>query len=259
MAKIKDKLWNWGHLEGSHNEIVGIDCRMTPEQFAAQYGIKRAFIVSYGGNIQPPYHDLAKRLTALEEIKWSVLGDSSTPLPEAELGHTEDVIDASVIGNISGGVVDDFFSPVRIGRFTPDVLMKIKKALNDKGLDFWCVLYGHELKDELIPYLSCFDGITFWFWRTGELENMEATLSHVFELADGKPVMLGAYLYDYAARRPMDPAIFEKQISHYFSLLREGKIEGVIFCSSTVGDADLDANHILKQYVARYGDDDVTQ
>lgn len=257
--KIKDKLWNWGHLEGSHNEFVGINCQMTPEQFAEKYGIKKAFIVSYGGNIQPPYHDLAKRFAALEEIKWSVLGDASTPLPDAELGNTEDVIAASKIGNISGGVVDDFFSPKRINRFTPDVLMKMKKALHENGLDFWCVLYGHELKDELAPYLECFDGITFWFWRTEELKNMEHTLEKVFHLAKGKPVMLGAYLYDYAIRRPMDPAIFEQQISRYFSLLRDGKIEGVIFCSSTVGDADLEANRILARYVAQYGNDEIKE
>ena len=36
MAKIGDKLWNWGHLEGSHNECTGMTCAMTPEQFAAE-------------------------------------------------------------------------------------------------------------------------------------------------------------------------------------------------------------------------------
>ena len=93
MAKLSEKLWNWGHLEGSHNAVVNLGCKMTPEGFADAYGIKNAFIVSYGGNIQPPFDALAKRLSCLKEIKWSVLGDASTPLPEAELGNTQDILD----------------------------------------------------------------------------------------------------------------------------------------------------------------------
>ena len=32
MAKLIDKLWSWGHLEGSHNEWLGMDLKMTPEE-----------------------------------------------------------------------------------------------------------------------------------------------------------------------------------------------------------------------------------
>ena len=133
MSKLVEKLWNWGHLEGSHNKATELDCSMTPEQFAEEYGIRNAFIVSYGGNIQPPFDNLAKRLAPLREIKWSVLGDASTPLPEAELGNTEDILNViDIAPNITGGVVDDFFSEARMKRFPPEVLKKIKKALNDK-------------------------------------------------------------------------------------------------------------------------------
>ena len=136
MSKLIDKLWNWGHLEGSHNEYTKMNCNMTPEGFAEEYGIKNSFIISYGGNIQPPFDEFAKRFSVLNEVKWSVLGDASTPLPEAELGNTQDVIDAlEVSGNITGGIVDDFFSPERMERFTPEVLMKITYIV--------CVLFFH--------------------------------------------------------------------------------------------------------------------
>ena len=32
------------------------------------------------------------------------------------------------------------------------------------------------------------------------------------------------------------------------------KIEGVIYCSSTIGDADLETNRMLKKYINMYGD-----
>ena len=253
MTKLSDKLWNWGHLEGSHNHILNLDCQMTPESFAQEYGIKNAFIVSYGGNIQPPYNELAKRFAGLREIKWSVLGDASTPLPEHELGNTLAVCDASESApNISGGVVDDFFSPKRIERFTPGVLKKMKQTLHEKGLDFWCVLYRHEL-EVIKNYLDCFDGITFWIWKCEEIAALDDILEELFHAAEGKPIMLGVYLWDYGTGKIMDPALFTKQVEHYFELLKQRQIEGVIFCSNTIGDADLETNRILKKMIQKHG------
>ena len=260
MAKIIDRLWNWGHLEGSHNAIVGLNCKMTPEEFAKEYGIRNAFIVSYGGNIQPPFDDMAKRFSVLNEVKWSVLGDASTPLPTAELGNTQDILDVLFVGkNITGGVVDDFFSPERMKRFTPEVLKQIKAKLNENGLDFWCVLYNHQLDFELERYIECFDGLTFWIWGADKLDGVEEYLKKVFAIAKGKPVMLGVYLWDYLdeGTKPMDALCLEKQVKRYFDLLEKGEIEGVIFCSSTIGDADLEANRILKRYIAEYGNREI--
>lgn len=231
---------------------------MTPEQFAEEYGIKNAFMVSYGGNITPPFDRLADRLSALKEIKWSVLGDASTPLPEAELGNTEELVAAARgRANISGGVVDDFFSPARTKRFTPKVLSKMKAELNKNGLDFWCVLYAHELEQELEAYLPCFDGITFWIWRLEELKNAEQYFKRVKFLAKGKPLMLGIYLWDYHGERPMEADAFEKQLKYYFGLLKQGNIEGVIFCSGAIGDLRLESNEILKRYIAENGDTEI--
>lgn len=258
--KLVDKLWNWGHLEGSHNKCTGLCCSMTPEQFGQEYGIRKAFIVSYGGNIQPPFDDMAKRFSVLSEVKWSVLGDSSTPLPDAELGNTEDIIAALDAGkNITGGIVDDFFSPERMKRFTPEVLKRIKDTLNARGLDFWCVLYENQLDLDLEAYLECFDGITFWIWKSTELPNTEKHLDKLFALAKGKPTMLGVYLFDYGTGEiPMDPKLFEVQVRLYFNLLKQKKTDGVVFCSSTVVDADLEANRILKRLIAEQGDTEIS-
>ncbi len=262
MAKVIDKLWNWGHLEGSHNKYCKVECNMSPEQFAEEYGIRNSFIVSYGGNIQPPFCDLAKRMSSLNQIKWSVIGDSTSPLPEAELGNTEDVIEtAKCVNNITGGVVDDFFAPERVERFTPEVLSKMKSELNKNDLDFWCVLYNHELDDKFIPYFECFDGISFWIWECKDIVNMDEYLEKVFKLANGKKVMLGVYLWDfcYANNCPMDETLYRKQLSRYFDLLEKGKIEGIIVCSNTLGDADLDTCRILKEYIAEYGEREVAE
>jgi len=257
MAKIVDKLWNWGHLEGSHNKGTGMDCKMTPEEFAEVYGIKNAFVVSYGGNIQPPFAPFAQRFSGLKEVKWSVVGNETDPLANDRLGYTKDILDVlSVAGNITGGVVDDFFSPERMERYTPEVLKEIREAFHEKGLDFWCVLYGHELDFDFDAYLDCFDGITFWIWECPRIPEMQTYLDKLAAKIKDKPVMLGIYLWSYSKneRKPMDPVLFEMQLKYYFQLLRAGKIEGIIFCSSTVGDADLESNRILKRYIRQYGE-----
>ncbi|MBE6762131.1 MAG: hypothetical protein E7551_07560 [Ruminococcaceae bacterium] len=255
MAKLKEKLWNWGHLEGSHNKIVDFNCTMSPEEFAESYGIKNAFIVSYGGNITPPFSGLAERFSSLNQIKWSILGDASTPLPEEKLGNTNDVIEvAKDFKNITGGVVDDFFSPERTKRFTPEVLTEIKENLNKNGLDFWCVLYSHEFDLPLENYVDCFDGITFWIWKSEDIANMKDYFTRLKNLAKNIPVMLGVYLWDYGNGKAMDPKIFENQLAYYFELLKNKEIEGIVFCSNTIGDMPLETNKILKEYIKKYSD-----
>ena len=262
--KLSDKLWNWGHLEGSHNNCRGCEdfnCKMTPEQYAEEYGIRNSFIVSYGGNIQPPFNPFAKRFSGLREVKFSVVGDSSSPLPDAELGNTEDIIAAlGEADNITGAIVDDFFSPKRMERFTPEVLKKIKATLNAKGLDFWCVLYANQLDLDLEKYIECFDGVSFWFWTTPEHAHLEESLDRLFALANGKPVMLGIYVWDYGTGgKPMDINLFQRQLDLYFDFLRQKKIEGIVFCSSTLGDAPLETNKMLKDYIKRYGDEEIPE
>lgn len=258
MARLCEKLWNWGHLEGSHDDYTKSKNTMTPEQFAEEYGVKNAFIISFTGNIQPPFDAMAERFSCVRELKWSVLGDASTPIPEHELGNTPDIIDVLDKANITGGIVDDFFSPERLTRFTPEVLKKIKAELNKHGRDFWCVLYDHQLGLDLSPYVDCFDGVTFWIWNPKNVCHMKEhykTLREIF--GEDKPLMLGIYLYDYEGGCQISADVFESQISYYFDMLKNSEIEGVIFCSSALASDELDACRILKRYVAEYGNIEV--
>ena len=136
------------------------------------------------------------------------------------------------------------------------MLRKVKKALNDKGLDFWCVMYNHQLDENLEKYMDCFDGITFWIWECANIVKMDEYLDKLFALANGKPVMLGVYVWDFSnpEGQPMDIELYEKQLGRYFDMLKKGRIEGVIICSSTLGNADLETNKLLKTYIAKYGD-----
>ena len=88
---------------------------------------------------------------------------------------------------------------------------------------------------------------------------MEKYLEKLFALTKNKQVMLGTYLWDYSedANCPMDAVLFEKQLKCYFDLLAEKTVDGVIVCSNTIGDADLETNRILKRYIEQYGDTEI--
>ena len=247
---MNNKLWNWGHLETSHNALVKQDCKMTMPEFAKEYNVPNSFVVSYGGNIQAPFDDLAEKLSSIENIKWSILGDASSPLPEDRLGYTDYIIELSKkYKNVTGGVIDDFYSPKRTERFTPEVLTEIRKKLNDNGLDFWAVLYlSNIIADDINDYFDCFDGITYWIWDPVDLEKVEEKVEPFLTKFPTKRKMLGIYLWDYERNLPIEPRLFLRHMDYAKKLLDDGVIEGIVFCSGCIGDADLEANKILKEY-----------
>ena len=55
----------------------------------------------------------------------------------------------------------------------------------------------------------------------------------------------------------MGGARLEEQLRLYFPLLEEGKVWGLVFCSNTTGDADTEANRVLKRLVAEYKDREI--
>ena len=51
----------------------------------------------------------------------------------------------------------------------------------------------------------------------------------------------------------MEATLFEMQLKKYIERLQNEEIEGIILCSNTVGDAPLETNKILKEYIEKYG------
>jgi hypothetical protein len=111
-------------------------------------------------------------------------------------------------------------------------------------------------EERLDEYLKCFDGVSFWLWGCDKIVDMETYLEKFFALTKNNKRMLGVYLWDYVdlGKQPMDSVLFEKQVRRYFALTEEKAVDGVVFCSNTLGDADLETNKILKRCIAEYGE-----
>lgn len=257
METLKDKLWVWGHLAGSHNagykNIRG--SFMSSAEGVAYMGARNVFMVAYQGKPQPPFDKYSKELSGLKQIKYSIVGDCSSPEKPEQLGDIDEVIaQAKKYSNVTGGVFDDFFSEKRLKIYTPEVLRKMRGRLHNEKLDMWCVFYAHQLHlDEIKDGLAQFDGVSFWTWKQSELKDFEANYSVFLGRTKNQRRMLGCYLYDYGEDRPMDTCAAEFQLERYTRELKAGEAEGIVFCSNTVMDLNFEAVKFTRGWIEKYG------
>jgi len=258
--KLRDKLWIWGHRAGSHNSKYGFESFMSPVEAAVYLGVSNVFMVSLKGNIVPPFDKFSRALSVLREIKYSVVGDSSSPDNASSFGDTEEIIrQANLFDNITGGIFDDFYSERRLKVYTPEVLGAIRRRLNSnkKPLDMWSVIYDHNLNIDAQGQIDAFDGLSYWTWRHSDLDKFESNYGKFLALTPEKRRMLGCYLYDYGTSTQVPAQKIVWQLDRYTECIKKGEAEGIIFCSNTVADLGFEAVAAAKEWIAKHGDTEI--
>ena len=105
---VRDRLWIWGHLEGSYDDSYGLpqNSRVTPLQGAEYLSIPNLIMVRYDGKPAPPFDDYAKQYSSMKKLMWSFVGaGGGTSREEQEI-----VVElAKKMPNITGLFMDDFF------------------------------------------------------------------------------------------------------------------------------------------------------
>jgi hypothetical protein len=97
---VRSRLWVWGHEAGSHNDAWHLPGKshMTPVESAYYLGVPNALMVVYNNKPEPPFDRLAVAFRPLQQVVWSILGDSSSgrnnwdydscqPMPIALMEH----------------------------------------------------------------------------------------------------------------------------------------------------------------------------
>lgn len=265
MAKVKDKLWLWGHEAGSHNNQYGIEgsSRITPAEAAFYLGISNLIMVRYANKPVPPFDQYAVALSPLKRIVWSIVGDGSS--------SGNDVIEVRNLAlhfpNIGGAIMDDFFERrvtenggKELAPYTPKQLADIQSQLiiSHRKLDLWVVLYSHQLNLPLADHLKECDVTTFWTWRAQEIEKLEQNFKRLEEISPSGRKVLGCYMYDYGERKPMPVYLMEKQCQIGLQWLYEGRIEGIIFLASCICDLRLEAVEWTRQWIRMAGEKNLT-
>jgi len=254
MRSVKDSLWLWAHEAGSHNaqyNLVG-SSRMTPLEAACYMGIPNVIMVRYRGLPKPPWRQYALSLLPLKRVVWSIVGDSG-----CGGGHdTDEALElVDVLPNLTGVIMDDFFGRKNAngtpGGLSPGELTDIRKRLRSgrRPLDLWVVLYTHELHLPVQASLEQCDVITLWTWRADDLRKLDENFAKLEQLAPRHRKVLGLYMWDYGAGKPMPVELMRFQTERALQLFHDGRIEGMIFLASCICDLGLDAVEWSRRWI----------
>lgn len=268
--KLRDKLWIWGQDAGSHhNTLKGNiwnlpgENHLGPTEGCQYLGIPNCCRVVMHGLPMPPFDHEAEKMDCLRSVVWSVIGDCESVRNDNDTDLEEVIRIARLHPNTSGAILDDFMSEKRRAIFTPERLKQMRErlhtALDDQQLDFWTVLYMHELSEAVVPWIKEVDIVTLWAWHAEELEQLDESHKKLkLLMADNpKPVLAGCYLYDYGGRKPMPMDIMRQQMDTYYRWLQEKEIDGIVFCSNAIADIGLEAADYVKQWIECHGDEEI--
>ncbi len=246
MIDVRDKFWLWAHEAGSYTGEHGLPgvSRITPAEAASYLGIPNLIMVRYAGRPQPPFDQLADSFRPIKQVVWSIVGARG----ESSQRDLADVLDlAARFPNITGVIMDDFFGAADDGgrrvAMPLDTLHDVRSSLVAGGrrLDLWVVLYTEQLDEPVSQHLQLCGKVTLWTWQAEQLRDLERNFARLQLLAPTMGKLLGCYMWDFAAARPMPLDLMQHQCELGLRWLKDGAIEGMIFLASSICDLELEA------------------
>ena len=273
MTTVRDRLWAWGHVAGTHDHYVGRSIPATPLDGARHLGIPNLFMVVYGNRPAPEEFEAHQTTFApLRRVVWSIMGDSSSTRNDARSDLDAVLALAGRHANVAGGIMDDLFLAPgqagdgdRVARWSAEEIRAARERLNGavRRLDLYAVFYDQLLvpgnaryRDLLRRHLECCDKATFWTWRAENLSRLDENFAQFEELTapGGVGRLLGCYMWDYGGNsQPMPLDLMEQQCLTGLRWLKQGRIEGMIFLATNICDAGLPAVEWTREWIARVG------
>jgi hypothetical protein len=259
--EVRDKLWLWGHPAGSHNGRHGVqhESRITPVEAACYLGIPNLIVVNYPQSGPfPPFDKFALPMRSLKRVVWSIVGAAG----QTDAALREEVFKlAARMPNITGLMMDDFFHDPEdeekgpFGALSPAELQAVRERLRlpERTLDLWVVLYSHMLDLPVQEHLDLCDKVTFWTWKAEALRDLGFSFDRLEKLAPRQGKLLGCYMWDYGARQPMPLQLMKRQCEFALDLLRQRRIEGIIFLASCICDLGLDTVEWTRGWISEVG------
>lgn len=252
---VRDKLWIFTCVAGADNEGWNLPrpSRMTPAEGAYYLGVPNLLLIRWQNQPPMPFDQYAIALRPLERVVWSLVGSGGKTGDEERKAALEL---AARFPNIVGFIMDDFFHRDGSGQLSPEELKDLRTQLTIAGRkrDLYVVLYSHQLEAPVEKHLTYCDKITFWTWRSEEIEKLEQNFLHLEQLAPNHGKLLGCYMWDYGNKSPIPVDRMKKQCELGLQWLRQGRIEGMIFLANTVCDLDLEAVEWTRKWIAEVGD-----
>ena len=245
---IGDCLWIWGHPPGkSWNGVAGLNgwSDVTPAEAMYYFNAYNIFYIPCGRSI-----NFSTVKEECKDAKRMGLSIESSDSPSSSL---EKIMEAAKeYPKIDRVVFDDFFSETNEAnnwtKYTPERLRDIKTAVNNAGLEFWCVYYHMQRGMDTKAWLEIFDGVSFWFWDEPGREEYEDNCAQFLNATPGQKRMLGCYLWNFGKEREAAPDMVIYQLNRGAETLRAGLIEGIILHTNILGNMGLAAYDEAKRW-----------
>lgn len=266
-VRVRDRLWAWGHYEGVYNGTFGLPgtSRITPIEGATYLGLRNFIFIRYQGKPAYPWDQYAIPFRAMDRLMWSATGASGATSAQ----ERERVLElAKTMPNLRGLFLDDFFvlsapaagKPGRVAVMSLEELQQLRRQLvvDGRRLEIGVTLYTHQFDPRVAPYLELCDVVSVWTWKAADLARLEDSMERFRRLAPRSRTLLGLYLWDFGAGKPMPLPAMQRQCELGLKWLREGRVEGLILLGTNVCDLNLETVEWARAWVARVGSEPLT-
>ncbi|MBO5269713.1 MAG: hypothetical protein J6B77_02935 [Clostridia bacterium] len=268
MAFAKDKFWMFGVRP--HQDDIWLKpaagpkpsyryrSRITPAEGAMMLRTPNMLMINCEGEPVPYSEDAygyAESFCRMKKVVWGGTGSGGF-----RIGNEEKFIChlAEKYPNIAGEYLDDFSSAFRD---CPDkaersvaLLREIRAGLDKvpRPMELFVTWYWHE--DPYPGMEQYVDVFTFWTWKSDEIPLLPERFLRAEPKYKGKKILLGIYMYDFSARKPVSVEHMELQCSYALELMKEGRIDGMIFETNSVMGIGLESELWLRDWVERVKD-----
>jgi hypothetical protein len=199
----------------------------------------------------------------MDKVVWSAIGDGGSQRNNEKTDLEEVLRQAEKFPNVTGAVLDDFFTNKEHGWARQPVegikdMQRQLRSFTKRQLDLWVVWYKRQLDFEIDGYLSQFDVITYWnMFASAELAEIDDDIAKAVKRTPGKRRMAGCYMWNYGEHKPLTIPEIEGQCQKYYNWIKKGDIEGIVFCSNCIADLGLEAVEWVRQWIKEVGDTEV--
>ena len=276
---VRDKFWMWGHIPGSldHQFNIPGESRMTPAEAATYFNVPNIIMVEIYASKwnpetkkldvdqgdwlpHPPYDPWLISFRPFKRVVWSVLWGGGMKKKEKLEMIRKDL--SQKYPNIVGVQMDDFkklgWSGKWYGALPPADLDWMQHELKEKGqkLDLWGRFYvdAYPLEDYLLPSLTRVDVTHWWTWEAKNLAQFEDNFRKVEKVIPKSRKVIGCFMWDFGGSKPMPISVMEKHCQMGLKMLREGRIEGMIFFGSPICDKNLETVEWTRNWIREVGD-----
>lgn len=281
--RLRDRCWMWGHetglVDGTNNiwnlEPAQSYYHMT--EGAKSLGLENLNVVRW----DRPARAFRDSLAGLKRVTWPISGRNLVGERKYEDVGYDELGDwcfrvADEMPNVTGFDLDDFFVPkkgmvsVRTPSGTRDCcatlfpyerLVELRRRMNayPRPLELRVVTYDDLFEqcdpETLRPVLELTDTVTYWTWKAKNIPRMAAMLNRLRQLAPGKRIDVGIYLWDFGDCREMPVEAIRGQLDVACGLLKRGDVHGLVFLCSSICNRRLAAVDYARDWLARHGDD----